>query len=168
MKKLVCISLFVLIIGVSLGSVSSSSAAVVGLTAQADFLFMQCRKIARESPKSDKGLEALFAMGEYYFLMGDYTHAKECFEEFLQLGKDKYQKLFTYVFLIKIAESQADNKSSKQLLKDLMVLQKNFFVFKKSKQFTFKSPLNLRHRIVYSIEKTEFYVEGDRLAEIAL
>ena len=167
-KKLTWLVLSGLIINSSLLGNISLHAKQAQLSAQSDFLFMQYRQFFRESPKSKKGLDALFAMGEYYFLMSDFDHANECFQLFLKDGKSKSKKLFTYAYLVRISEIKGNKKQSKELSKELMLYQKNIFIFNDSKQYKFQSPFKRRHKIVYSIDKVEFFVEGKSFEKITL
>ena len=167
-RKFIFLSLSALIVNGSLFGNSILLAKQSTLSPQTDFLFMQYRKISRESPQTKKGLDALFAMGEYYFLMSDFQNAKESFQAFLKDGKNKFQKFFAYAYLLKMAELNHDQQSIKQISKDLAQFRRNIFVFRNTKQYKFNSPLKRSHKIICSIGKVEFIVEEKSFAKLSL
>ncbi len=138
------------------------------LSAQDDLLFMHYRQVFRESPDPKERFNALFAMGEFYYLMSDYLNAKDCFKTILQEDHDKLRKIFAYAYLMNMADMDGEKKSQKELSKELMLFQKNIFVFRNTRQHNFDSPLHRQHKVVYSIDKIEFFVEGKNFAKVSL
>jgi hypothetical protein len=134
------------------------------ISPEVDYLFMHYREHLRDrTVQSDN---ALFAMGEYYFLMKDFKDAEDYFNQYLATGKNRSQKLFSYAYLLKIAEAKGQKNLAKKLAKEMTGFRKNIFIFSKSKQESLRSPLKRLHKIIYSIDKVEVYVEGELFAKV--
>jgi tetratricopeptide (TPR) repeat protein len=156
MKKWLIISIILLM---TQGTCSANQ-----ISPEIDYLFMHYRENLRDHKGQPDN--AIFAMGEYYFLMKDFHDAEEYFNKYLSNGKNRSQKLFSYAYLLKIAESQGQKNLAKKLAKEMTGFRKNVFIFSKSKQESLRSPLKRLHKIIYSIDKVEVYVEGELLAKV--
>src|SRR5437773_1041895 len=88
-----------------------------------DFAFMQYQTILRDYPISRFTEPALFAQGEYYYMMEDYNQAKKAFETFLERYPQSKGKLFALAYLWRIAHSKNDEASAKNFERE-MIAQK--------------------------------------------
>ena len=73
-----------------------------------EFAFMQYRSLLRNYPNSRFKKEALFAKGEYYFLISRYKEAALAFQEYIKDYPDSKGAVFALLYLFKIAEIKKD------------------------------------------------------------
>ena len=171
MKKffltVLCIQLMVPAVSATETKFYLSEARKAAQTGQIDFAFMNYRSLLREQPESSDKLQALFAMGEYYFLQTDFLQAELFFKEYLQGSRDPNGCLFAKFYLWKMAGAGHDKYLTSQLVKELKMPKAHTFIFRDSEEYIYKSPLNRKHLAVYFIDKIEFYVEGNLLAQVS-
>ena len=132
-----------------------------------DFLFMGYRSILREQPHSKYRDDALFASGEYYYLVSDYSQAELFFNQYLLEGKNPERKLFARGYLFDIAQIQKKDQIIKELAKEIRTFKKHTFIFRDFKEYSLNSPLKRKHKAIYSINKIEIYAEEKLLAQIS-
>jgi hypothetical protein len=118
-------------------------------------------------PDSRNAEEALFATAEYYFLLGDFTDARPGFIKFISEYPDSKAKPFALVYLIKIAEKQAQESLAESLRKQIITSQQLVLLFRDFKESQYLSPLYRRHKAVHFIDKIEFYIDGELFAQIS-
>ncbi len=133
---------------------------------QIEFALMRYRAILRKGSQSKYADKALFALGEYFFVHSNYEYANNFFKQYIDLQNDNNGKLFALAYLLKIAQSQNDQKLTKNLEKEIKILYPQSFIFRKIKEYKFNSPLNRKHKAVYSIDHIEFEIEDMELAKI--
>ena len=131
-----------------------------------DRAFMHYRGIDRNRKPSPYKDDAIFAIGEYNYLISNYTDALHSFERYIDVEEQDIQKLFAYVYLLKIAEHDKDDKKAVDYKKIIKTYQKHVFLFSEQMEYSFASPLDRHHRVVYSIDKIELFIEGDLFAKI--
>jgi len=132
-----------------------------------DYAFMYFQSLVKEYPESRYGNDALFAMGEYYFIKGDYPDANGVFIKLINDYPDSKGEIFALVYLLKIAESRG-NEDLAQDLKDKIATSKRLvLLFKDSKEYKYKSPLSKAYKAVYYIDKVHFYLDGELFAQIS-
>ena len=143
-----------------------SRAQKAALEGKQDFAFMQYRSILNNHADSQYEDEALFANAEYYYLISHYSQAHDLFLKYLNTSSLKSGKLFALVYLYKISLINKDRDLAETLRRRILTFQRQSFIFKKTKEYVFKSPLFRRHKAVYDIEKIEISVEGESFAKI--
>ena len=136
-------------------------------TGQADFAFMYYNDLLRNYPASRYRGQTLFAVGEYYFRIFGYQDAEMVFKEFISEYPDSKEKLYALAYLLNIARRNQDALTAQVLEKKIIDLQQVSFVFRKTKEFTYRSPLYQNYKAVIHIDKIEFYVEGELFAKVS-
>ena len=134
---------------------------------QDHFAFMHYNELLRNYPMSEYREQALFAIGEYYFRMPDFQEAAEAFQTFLKDYPDSEEKLYALAYLLNIANKDKIELSVQSLEKQIINLQQVSFVFRESKEVSYRSPLNQHYKTVIHIDKIEFYVEGELFAKVS-
>lgn len=134
---------------------------------QDHFAFMHFNNLLRSFPQSNYRQEALFATGEYYFQIAEFTKAAETFEVFLAENPSTQEKLYALGYLLNMASQENDERSMHELEKQIINLQQVSFVFREEKEIKFHSPLNKRYKAVIHINKIEIYVEGELFAQVS-
>ena len=166
---IVSVIIFLISVGPVQAAEASKIAAKARLEAKAgkrDFAFLQYQALLRQSPEGKYKSEALFGLAEYYFSMTDYRDAQPLLDTCANECQGFEQKLFSLVYLLKLAQLRKDVKLQKELEQKVMALKKHVFIFSESKKYKYLSPLNQNYLAVYSIEKIEFFVGGKLLAKI--
>ena len=131
------------------------------------FAFMHYSSLLRNFPVSKYREQALFATGEYYYRMSGFDEAAKAFESFLREYPDSEDKLYALAYLLGISERQKINIPVEDIKKQIIKLYQVSFVFRESKELTFKSPLFRNYKTVIQIDRIEFYVEGELIAKVS-
>jgi outer membrane protein assembly factor BamD (BamD/ComL family) len=132
-----------------------------------DYAFMYFQSLVKESPESKHGNDALFAMGEYYFVKGDYPDANNAFIKLINDYPDSKGEVFALAYLLKIAESRGNDDLAQNLEDKIVTSKRLVLLFKDSKEYKYKSPLNKKYKAVYYIDKVHFYLDGELFAQIS-
>ena len=98
--------------------------------------------------------------------MADYRDAYPLLDTCVKECQGFEQKLFSMVYLLKLAQLRKDVNRQKDLDQKIMAFKKHVFIFSDSKKYKYLSPLKQNYLAVYSIEKIEFFVGGKLLAKI--
>jgi len=167
--------LIYLIISVWLGSVGFASgssqvyskAVKFARAGQSHFAFMHYSSLLRDYPMSKYRDRALFATGEYYFQNFGFKLAAKAFQTFIDEYPDSDERLYALAYLLNIAKKDSNESFAQSLEKQIIDLQQVSFVFRESKEITYKSPLYQNHKAVIHIDKIEFYVEGELFAKVS-
>ena len=133
---------------------------------QVDFAFMRYRSLLSSNPKVSFRRRALFAMGEYYYMMSDHKNATKYFNEYLKVAKNEEAILFASVYLFDLAKKNRDVRDAERLENEIKLAKRNSFIFDESKEYSYWSPLNRMHKAVYNIDEIRIYVEGENIASI--
>ncbi|MFH1413595.1 MAG: hypothetical protein ABIG56_01965 [Candidatus Omnitrophota bacterium] len=128
--------------------------------------FMYFHSLMNSNPDSKYRAEALFAIGEYYFLIANSYDAFISFADFVNEFPDSQGKVFALVYLLKIAEKIDKTSIAQGLEKDIVTFKRLLFLFKDYKEYEYLSPLHREHKLVYFIDKVEAYVNGELFAQI--
>lgn len=132
-----------------------------------DFSFMRFRSAIADSKGKKCPEDALFAMGEYYFLIADY---RDCIDSFGRLLKDypnSRGKLFAIAYLLNITKKTGQDTLAKSFEKNILTSQRMSFLFRKFKTYKYKSPLERNYKAVYYIDRIEFYVDGELFEKVS-
>lgn len=132
-----------------------------------DFAFMRYRNILMQYPKSRYREQALFAQGEYFYLLPQDTEARKAFERFIEEYPDAEAKLFALAYLLKIAEREGQQEMYDAYATDIVTLKQVSLVFRDFKEYEYLSPMNREHKAVFHIDTIEFIVEGELFAKIS-
>jgi len=132
-----------------------------------DFAFMHYRSILRDNPTSPYTDQALFALGEYLYIMTDYNQARDFFSQYLESQSQPEGKLFALVYLLKMALSEHETDIAQEIEKEILLWRQQTYIFKKVKEYSYRSPLFRKHKAVYSIDKIEFYIENEPFAKVS-
>ena len=166
---------YILVIFVWLGSVGFAPGAVqvyskaveFAKAGQGHFAFMHYNKLLRNYPTSKYREQALFATGEYYFRISSSQQAAAAFRTFLSEYPDSEERLYALAYLLCIAQRDKNTLSVEGLEKQIIDLQRVSFVFRESKEISYRSPLYQNYKAVIRIDKIEFYVEGELFAKVS-
>ena len=131
-----------------------------------DFAFMQYRSILNESPESPYSEYALFASGEYYFLLPQRSQAAAFFHSYINRFPDAKGKLFALAYLYKLAQLEHDDPLAQELARKIVADTQLSLIFRDFKEYRYQSPLAREHKVIFHIDHIEFFVKGERFAEI--
>jgi len=127
---------------------------------QRDFAFMHYRTIIRNYPQSKYKIPALFALGEYYFLAADHKKSMDYFNQYIKQTKDENGKLFALLYLLQFAKKFGQEDRIEEIHYEMVALKRQSFLFKKFREYQYRSPLHRLHKALYEIDNIQFFVEG--------
>lgn len=131
-----------------------------------EFAFIYFLSELRDNPQSKRRQEALFAAAEYYFLVRDYGDAVHALEEFIEDYPCSELRIFTLFYLLKISQAWGRDDLAKNIEKQIINLRRVVLLFQETKEYKFKSPLGINHRLIYYIDKLQFYSDDKLQAQI--
>lgn len=132
-----------------------------------DFAFMQYHALLANYPQSKFKEQAVFALGEYNYALGNYKETERLFKDHLTAFPNSAGKFFALAYLFKIAELNTDDQGLENYKKEIVNFKQVSLVFRKSKEYAFISPLNHKYRAVVGIDTIEFYVNEELFAKIS-
>ncbi|MFH1767861.1 MAG: outer membrane protein assembly factor BamD [Candidatus Omnitrophota bacterium] len=132
-----------------------------------DFAFMNFNSLLETFPQSKYEENALFAVGEYYIINSNYRNAKEAFSRFVNDFPQAKAKLFAFAHLLDIAMREKNEKQSEKIKKQIATSQQLSLLFSEYKVFKYSSPLSKRYKVIYYIDKIEFYLDDKLLKQIS-
>jgi hypothetical protein len=101
--------------------------------------------------------KALFALGEYYFFEGDYYDAELTFKHFVHDYHKAHGYLFAMAYLREIARLKGLDNEAAAFNKDIISFMQVSLLFRDYKIYKYISPMHIRYKAVYFIDKVEFY-----------
>lgn len=122
-----------------------------------DFGFMQFHSLLRLSISSPYYHDALFATGEYYFASANYFDAYTSFSKFVELYPRSDALPFAVVYLLKMEQMQAQG-SEYDLKKKVITFKQLSLLFSEYKEYPYNSPMGLKYKAVYFIDRLEVYI----------
>lgn len=132
-----------------------------------DIAFQQYQMILADYPDSKFRGDALFAEGEYYFMISQYQKSSAAFHKCARYFPKASEGLFALLYLFRIAEIQNDELIAERLKRIIVSRKQLGFIFKDSKEYLYRSPLYRHYKAVFQIDKISLYVEGEFFAEIS-
>ncbi|MGE5308207.1 MAG: outer membrane protein assembly factor BamD [Deltaproteobacteria bacterium] len=128
--------------------------------------FMTFHTLVSSYPGSSYTEQAMFAMGEYYYGVGDYRDATNAFWGLLNQFPDSDSKVFCLAYLLEMArkEKKPTVQSFEQALSDS---QRLIFLFKDSKELKYGSIFSKAYKAVYHIDKLEIFVDDTLFTSVA-
>ncbi|MFA5199291.1 MAG: outer membrane protein assembly factor BamD [Candidatus Omnitrophota bacterium] len=131
-----------------------------------EFALMHFSSVLKNDPDPNHRQEALFAVAEYYYLAGDFPDSLGSLSEFLENYPDSKLRPVALFLLLEISENFNNDSLSKSVEKQIMDLKRIFLVFKEAQEYSFKSPLGLDYKLIYYIDKIEFFINGQLKKQI--
>ena len=132
-----------------------------------DTAFMHFRSLLENYPESKYRENPLFAIGEYYYLIADYSDAVKTFISFISDYPDSKGRQFALAYLLKIAQIRGEESLVKSLEEKIVTLRQLTLLFSDFKEYKYRSSLLKEHRVIYYIDKVEFYVDKELFAKIS-
>lgn len=170
--KVLFVSLLLVLISWNLGNAQEErelySAAISAVKSKdLNTAFMHFRSLLVNYPESKYRENSLFATGEYYFLIGDYSDAGKAFISFIDDYPDSKGRQFALAYLLKIAQIREEESLVKSLEEKIVTLRQLTLLFSDFKEYKYRSPLRKNYRVIYYIDKVEFYVDKELFAKIS-
>lgn len=131
------------------------------------FAFMYFRMLLRDFSESKYFKDALFAIGEYYFSIGDYYDAQEAFRKFIKDCPESEARPFALAYLFKIAEKQQREDLTEDLKKRILKLKRLVLLFKDFEEYEYSSPLSKKYKAVYFIDRIEIYIDDGLFTKVS-
>ena len=129
--------------------------------------FMHFRSLLENYPESKYRENALFALGEYYFMAADYSDAAGAFISLINDYPNSKGRQFALVYLLKIAQIRGEESLVKALEEKIVTFRQLTLLFSNFKEYRYRSPLRRQHKVIYYIDKVEFYVDKELFAKIS-
>lgn len=133
---------------------------------KADFAFMYFRMLLADFPESEFTEKALFAVGEYYFSLGDYQDAFRVFARFANSYPQSKARLFASAYYLELARKDEKKQLAKEIEKEIIVYQQLSFLFRDFKEYKYKSLLFNSYTALYFINRIEFYINEELFTKI--
>lgn len=134
---------------------------------QPDFAFMHFHTLLKYSSFSSKYFPvALFAAGEYYFLIGDYDDAQNSFTQFSKKFPKAKALPFALAYLWKISKEQNKNQTPIDLKKQMINYKQLALIFSEFQEYNYRSGLGKRYKALYFIDRAEFYIDEQLFVKI--
>ena len=76
---------------------------VLAKSGDIDFAFMHFNRLINSYPESKLANKSLFAVGEYYYLINNYSKAITSFYQFINNHPQSEAKLFALMYILKMA-----------------------------------------------------------------
>jgi outer membrane protein assembly factor BamD (BamD/ComL family) len=131
-----------------------------------DFAYMYYRNLLMRYPNSPFRVHALFAKGEYHFLLPDYRQAQKAFNAYLKEYPDAKGTLFAFAYLFKIADITDNKREKRKIQKQIIDKEQVSLIFRDYEKYIFISPLNKKYEAIFHIDRVEFYAEGEIFTSI--
>ncbi|MCX7927710.1 MAG: outer membrane protein assembly factor BamD [Candidatus Omnitrophica bacterium] len=131
-----------------------------------DFAFLYFNNLLEQFPSSRYSEQALFAVGEYYFIERNYRQATTTFLKFIDRYPDSVASVFALCYLREIAQYLGDESTTEKLTQLIISCQRLSLVFRESKTISYVSALKRKLCVRYFIDKVEFSINGELFARI--
>lgn len=126
--------------------------------------FMHLSRIVNRHPSSKFFTSALFSVGEYYYVIGDYFNAKNAFEQFIEKDSQSKSAVFARAYLIKIVKD--NQESAAKYEKEIVTFKRLSLFFRDFKIIKYRSAFLKKYKAVYFIDKVEVYINNALFIEI--
>ncbi|MDP1854279.1 MAG: outer membrane protein assembly factor BamD [Candidatus Omnitrophota bacterium] len=131
-----------------------------------DSAFMNFKMFLDDFGESKLAENALFAVGEYYFLTSNYYDAFAAFNRFVKKYPKSKARVFALVYLLEIAKRQKNAELVENLEKEIISSRQVVLLFAESKEYKYLSAFLRSHKAIYSIDKVEFYIDDLFFAKV--
>lgn len=131
-----------------------------------EFAFMHFLSVLKNNPGSKHRQEALFATAEYFFHVCDYGDAFSALEEFLEDYPYSKMRPFALLYLLKIAQIWQEGQLARDIEMRIINSKRIILLFKDAQEYKFKSPLGINYKLIYYIDRLEFYLDDKLQTQI--
>ncbi len=132
----------------------------------ADFAFMYFRILAHDYPDSRRAVDAQFALGEYYFLQGNFAVAAQEFGDFCARYPKRKETLAALGYLYQMARMQGQTDAMKKYRDRVVASHQVILIFDEKQSFQFLSGFQRRHKVAFYIDKIEVWIDDKLFSEI--
>ncbi len=132
----------------------------------ADFAFMRFRILVHDYPDSRRAVDARFALGEYYFLRGNFAMAIQEFGDFCARYPKREETLAALGYLYQMARMQGQTDAMKKYRDRVIASRQVILIFNEKKSFQFFSGFQRRHKVVFYIDKIEVLIDDKLFCEV--
>lgn len=131
-----------------------------------EFAFMHFLTVLKNNPAPKYREKALFATAEYFFSVSDYIDAFSTLKEFLEDYPDSKMRTLALLYLLKISQIWGNEQSAKDIEKQIINEKRIVLLFKDVQEYKPKSPLGIDYKLIYYIDRLEFYLDGKLQTQI--
>ncbi|MBI4845092.1 MAG: hypothetical protein HY810_01225 [Candidatus Omnitrophica bacterium] len=136
------------------------------LSGEIDFAFNYFYSLLQYSASSRYYQDAVFACGEYYFLNNDYYVSSKMFTDFIKACPQSEAFPFAIVYLKKMAASLEEANAAYDFKKNIIKFKQLSLLFSEFKEYEYVSPLGLKYKALYYIDRAEFYINGELFEKV--
>jgi len=130
------------------------------------FSFVNFQSLLEVYPTSMYTQDALFATGEYYFLIGDQRNAAESFMHLVNDFPGYKGEIFALVYLLKLAQLRGQTNLANELQNKIVAYKRPVSLFRHTKKYIFTSPMYRKYKVIYHPNSVEFSVDGHPFMKI--
>ena len=131
-----------------------------------EFAFMHFLSVLKDNPQSKHREEALFATAEYFFLVSDYVDSFSALQEFLEDYPYSKMRTLALLYLLKISQIWRSDQSTQDIEKQIINSKRVILLFKDTQEYRLKSPLGINYKLIYYIDRLEFYLDDKLQTQI--
>lgn len=131
-----------------------------------DAAFMYFRAVLREPVTELYREQALFATGEYYYLKGIHTEARRVFADYLKQYPSEAKRIFALAYLLALAQETGQTELAERISHQIITMQQVSLLFRETKEYEAVSALQRNLKVVYYIDKVEFYADQELFQSI--
>ncbi|MBN3040628.1 MAG: hypothetical protein JW867_05830 [Candidatus Omnitrophica bacterium] len=131
-----------------------------------DFAFIYFRRFLQSEPDSNLAKEAVFALGEYYYSLKSFPNATLYFKRFITDYPKNDARIFAYAYLLDLAKADGKIELTAVLEKKIVTYYSLSLLFRKYKEYRYKSPMAKNYKALYYIDKVQIYLDEELFAEI--
>jgi len=132
-----------------------------------DFAYMYFKSFVKANPRSSRVQGALFSVAEYSFWKNNYYEAKKYLIYYIKKYPNAQERIFAIAYLLKLAEELGEKSVIEMLQKEVLSKRQMVFLFKNSKEYTYRSLSRKKHKVIYYIDRVEFYIDGKLLTKVS-
>jgi len=132
-----------------------------------DFAFIMFDSLVRDYSSSKYFKDALFATGEYRFVINDYADSRVIFTKIVSYPENTKIKLFAYAYLMKLCEKTGcKHRVYLGYKKSILTFKQISLLFRKSQEVTYTSALQRVYKAVYFIDKVVIYINNEEFLTV--
>lgn len=131
-----------------------------------DFAFMYFHLLLNGFPESEYYAGSLFAVGEYYFLINDYSNATQIFNRFISDFPESKVKPFAIAYLIEIVKKTRKVNIAEEFKKELLSSQHLSLLFRDFEELQYSSALSKNYKALYFIDRIEIFIDDELFTKI--
>jgi outer membrane protein assembly factor BamD (BamD/ComL family) len=131
-----------------------------------DFAFINFFRLVEFFPDSEFLEDALFATGEYYYLVKDYYDARRTFRRFVDEYPNSKSKIFALIYLLEIGRLKDRGEDVERLGREIVTSQQLSLLFRDFKEYSYVSAFSIKYKAVYYIDTVKFYRNDELFSEV--